>query len=153
MQYTITTAAKACGVGRVTIFRAIKSGKISATPDLNGTYHIEPAELHRVYPTIEQKQAQQREKKQQTIKQEIRNGTSETAVLLVKLEGLEALLQEKNEALKREQQHNEDLKRRLDQAEQERRDAQKLLTDQRPQVIAEPKTTPVEPVKKKRWWQ
>jgi hypothetical protein len=48
--YTLGTAAKATGKNKSTIHRAIKSGKISATRDDSGTYHIDPAELHRVFP-------------------------------------------------------------------------------------------------------
>jgi hypothetical protein len=52
MSYTLTTAARAVGLNRTTILRAIKSGKISGTKDEHGEWHIEPAELHRVYPPV-----------------------------------------------------------------------------------------------------
>jgi hypothetical protein len=38
---------------RQTILRAIKSGKISGSKDEHGTWLVEPAELHRVYPPAE----------------------------------------------------------------------------------------------------
>jgi hypothetical protein len=149
MKYTLTEGATACGISRTTLFRAIKSGKVSAGRDANGNFIIEPAELHRVYPTIAQKQAEQQEKDQQAIKEKIRTGTGETAVLLAKLEGLET-------ALQREQQHNEHLKKLFEQADQERRDAQNklmaLLTDQRLKPAQE-QPAPAEPIKKRRWWQ
>lgn len=50
MKYTLSKAAKATGKNRSTIQRAIKSGKISATKDVNGAYEIAPSELHRIYP-------------------------------------------------------------------------------------------------------
>lgn len=50
MSYTLGTAAKAVGKSKATISKAIKSGKISATKHDNGSYTIDPAELHRVYP-------------------------------------------------------------------------------------------------------
>src|SRR3954464_9102428 len=50
MAYTLGTAAKATGRGKTTIYRAIKSGKISATRHEDGSYTIDPAELHRVFP-------------------------------------------------------------------------------------------------------
>jgi excisionase family DNA binding protein len=50
MAYTLTEAATAAGVSRSTIFRAIKTGRISATRTDGGNFTIEPAELHRVFP-------------------------------------------------------------------------------------------------------
>lgn len=52
MSYTLTTAAQATGLNRTTVLRAIKSGKISGAKDEHGEWHIEPAELHRVYPPV-----------------------------------------------------------------------------------------------------
>ena len=49
MAYTLTEAATATGLSRSTIFRAIKSGRISATR-IEGNFSIEPVELHRVFP-------------------------------------------------------------------------------------------------------
>ena len=49
--YTLMHAAKAAGRAKSTVLRAIQSGKLSATRDeLTGSWLIEPAELHRVYP-------------------------------------------------------------------------------------------------------
>jgi len=50
MSYTLAAAAAACGVNKSTVLRAIKAGKISGTKDEQGEWHVEPAELHRVYP-------------------------------------------------------------------------------------------------------
>jgi hypothetical protein len=50
MSYTLAAAATATGLNKTTIFRAIKSGKISASKDAHGQWLVEPAELHRVYP-------------------------------------------------------------------------------------------------------
>lgn len=52
MTYTLGTAAVACGVSKSTIHRAIKSGKISAQRHVDGSYTIDPAELHRVFPPL-----------------------------------------------------------------------------------------------------
>lgn len=49
MKYTLGTAAKATGKAKSTILRAIKNGTISATRSHNGSYEIEPSELHRVF--------------------------------------------------------------------------------------------------------
>jgi hypothetical protein len=50
MSYTLPAAAAACGINKSTILRAIKSGKVCATKDEHGEWHVEPAECHRVYP-------------------------------------------------------------------------------------------------------
>jgi len=48
--YCLAAAGAATGLSKTTIFRAIKSGKISGNKDANGQWQVEPAELHRVYP-------------------------------------------------------------------------------------------------------
>ena len=50
MRYTLGTAAKATGKAKSTILRAVKSGAVSATKAHDGSYSIEPSELHRVFP-------------------------------------------------------------------------------------------------------
>jgi hypothetical protein len=52
--YTVGTAAKATGKAKSTISRDIKRGRISATRNPDGSLGIDPAELHRVYPLVEQ---------------------------------------------------------------------------------------------------
>jgi excisionase family DNA binding protein len=50
MVYTLGEAAKATGMSKATISKAIKNGRISASKDETGTFKIDPSELHRVYP-------------------------------------------------------------------------------------------------------
>jgi len=50
MPLTLAQAAAACGVDKSTVRRAVRSGRISATRDQGGVWHIEPVELHRVFP-------------------------------------------------------------------------------------------------------
>lgn len=57
MSYTLTQAAKAVGRTRQALQTAIKKGTISAQKDALGQWQIEPAELHRVYPPINQPQS------------------------------------------------------------------------------------------------
>jgi hypothetical protein len=45
-------AARAVGRAKSTISRDVKSGRISATRNLDGSVSIDPVELHRVYPAI-----------------------------------------------------------------------------------------------------
>jgi hypothetical protein len=50
--YTLGQAAKACGRSKSALSRDVKTGKISATRNPDGTLGIEPAELHRVFPAV-----------------------------------------------------------------------------------------------------
>lgn len=50
MAYTLGEAAKAVGKSKATLSKAIKNGKISASKNDDGSFSIEPSELHRVYP-------------------------------------------------------------------------------------------------------
>lgn len=50
--YTLGQAAKASGISKPTIARAIKRGALSAVKRPDGTYDIQPAELHRVWPAV-----------------------------------------------------------------------------------------------------
>lgn len=52
MTYTLGDAAKAVGKSKTTLHRAVKSGKISATKLEDGSYSIDPSELHRVFPPV-----------------------------------------------------------------------------------------------------
>src|SRR5215211_6179475 len=52
MAYTLATAAEAAKVTKPTVFKWIKSGKISATRAEDNTYRIEPAELHRYLDSV-----------------------------------------------------------------------------------------------------
>jgi len=55
MPYTLAKAAEATGLNRSTVLRAIKGGRVSGTRDQNGTWLVEPIELHRVFPPAEPK--------------------------------------------------------------------------------------------------
>lgn len=50
MKYTAGQAAKATGVATATITRALKNGRLSGSKDNKGTWMIDVAELHRVFP-------------------------------------------------------------------------------------------------------
>src|SRR5262249_15736745 len=52
MSYTLAAAAAATGLNKTTILKAIKDGRIAGTKDDLGEWHIEPAELHLVYPPL-----------------------------------------------------------------------------------------------------
>jgi hypothetical protein len=57
MSYTLAAAAKATGLNKSTILKAIQGGKIIGTKDERGKWHVEAAELHRVYPALEEGRA------------------------------------------------------------------------------------------------
>lgn len=50
MAYTLGEAARATGISKTSLRRALDAGRISGTRDELGRWQIEPAELHRVYP-------------------------------------------------------------------------------------------------------
>lgn len=52
VSYSLGQAAKATGLSKMTIQRAVKTGKISAFKNDDGSYTIEPVELHRVFPPV-----------------------------------------------------------------------------------------------------
>jgi hypothetical protein len=52
LMYTLSSASAATGVNRSTIWRCIKAGKLSGQRDAQGTWAIDPAELHRVFPPL-----------------------------------------------------------------------------------------------------
>jgi hypothetical protein len=52
MSYTLGQASKATGISKPTLSRAIKSGRISAKRQEDGSFLIDPSELHRVYPPV-----------------------------------------------------------------------------------------------------
>src|SRR5512143_3094177 len=53
-QFTIAEAARAVGVDRATLYRYIRSGKLSLTQDEKGKRGVDAAELSRVFPALSQ---------------------------------------------------------------------------------------------------
>jgi DNA-binding transcriptional MerR regulator len=52
MFYTLGQAAKATGISKPTLSRAIKGGRLSGQKQPDGSFLIDPAELHRVFPLV-----------------------------------------------------------------------------------------------------
>jgi hypothetical protein len=50
MSYTLAAAARATGVNQTTILRAIEVGKLAGTQDERGEWHVDPDELHLLFP-------------------------------------------------------------------------------------------------------
>lgn len=125
MSYSVGEAAKATGVSKSTLSRAIKSGRISAIRREDGSYSIDPAELHRVYAPISAAPPAT----VVPLQNEALRNPHGTPVLEAQLNAAQEQLKDRDDTIA-------DLRRRLDQAELERREAQArvvgLLSDQRP---------------------
>lgn len=122
---TLAEAAKKTGLTRSAIFKAIKSGKLSAKKDEQGHFQIDPAELFRVYKPVnkEPSTSEQRE----TVKE-----TTETNELRTRLDMMGQLLRQV-------EGERDDLRRRLDEEATERRKLTALLThQQQPPKTARP---------------
>lgn len=124
MPYTLGEAAKAAGKSKPTIQRAIKSGKISAKKNQDGSYSIEPVELDRVYPLVTRSSNDTG-----TMKQSVT--PEETAVLQAKLEAAEQRIADKDRVI-------DYLQRNLDEEREERRKLTLMLTDQREKASKKP---------------
>ena len=121
-------AAEQVGLTKQAIIKAIRKGTISAVKDESGEWRIEPAELFRVYQAI----ATVDDNQQAT-------GHVDGAA------GLQREIAFRDEKIGLLQEQIDDLRRRLDESETERRQTQErltaLLTDQRPVVT-----------KRRKWW-
>jgi len=87
---SLRDAGREVGVSKSTIFRAIKSGRMSAMRDDDGNFAIDPAELFRVYPP---RQALERAAAMPSGQGAPSSETSETPALRAEIEGLRAQLQ------------------------------------------------------------
>jgi excisionase family DNA binding protein len=129
MTYTLGEAAKATGLSKPTISKAIKSGKLSAIKNENGSYTIDPAELFRVYKAANS------------------NGKQQPEILRTEtLEQLAEMLAKEQQERERERgqllTQIEDLRRRLDEEATERRKLTALLTHQ---PASKPKAEQIQP--------
>jgi len=119
--FSLGEAAKAVGKAKGTISKAISSGKLSPLSREGGQYQIPASELFRVFPPTGRENGEIERLATQ-------KETPETLVLRAQLEAAEARIADKETVIV-------DLRQRLDQSEQERRDKDRhltaLLTDQR----------------------
>lgn len=118
--YTVPQAAAAVGRNRSSILRAIRSGRLSAArDDATGDWRIDPAELHRLYPTVRASDASGN------------NAPSRTHDVAAELAELRAHLAD---AMRVRDETIDDLRRRLDIATEQLGEALqqvRQLTDQR----------------------
>nr|WP_181717854.1 DNA-binding protein [Sphingomonas sp.]QJS06589.1 recombinase [Sphingomonas sp.] len=117
MAYTLGEAAKATGISKASISRAINSGRISAVKNEGGSFSIEPVELHRVYPPKSSVTVSE------TASETLRNGdiatgnTPNSNVLQARLDAALEQLRDRDGTI-------HDLRHRLDRSDEERREAQ-----------------------------
>ena len=127
--YTLGQAAKATGKAKSSISAAIKDGTISAKKNENGSYIIDPAELHRVFPPASSANSTTEHRFDDSEQGNLRfeNGVlrGELNQLRERLAGIDTQHDRERRALSDQIQ---DLRKRLDQAEQERREKDRQLT-------------------------
>ena len=128
MVYTLGQAAKATGVSKMTLSRAIKKGTISASKNESGGYVIDPAELHRVFPPVTSLQSQSEEN--------VTKRYTDDTQLLQQLKTLEFQLEVTQERLEETKQERDDWK------EQAKRLS---LTYNKPVEIEKPLVMPPKP--------
>ena len=134
MKYTLSEAASATGKNKATIQRAIKSGKISAPKGESGSYEIDPSELHRVFPPVAQRVANQVNATLRNDAQHIEKPADFNVLQrIADLEKELAVMEERKNGLDEQKRHLtdtvEDLRMRLDSSEGR---VLALLNDQRP---------------------
>jgi hypothetical protein len=141
--YTIGTAAKATGKAKSTISKAINNGMISATKNEDGSYSIDPAELHRVFPVEASANGPEKHDLDDSAPFDLRFENGRLQGELKQLRERMAELDTMNERERKQlNEQLEDLRRRLDRADEERREKDRqltaLLTDERPKAEAPP---------------
>lgn len=165
VEYSLADAAKAAKVNKSTMFRAIKSGKLSGRRLEDGSYRIDASELARVYDLQHLTRSnadvlQQDAPAGEGAATAATSTASETelAVLRVKLQATEEALQrereererergtirliesqlgrERDELLKRLEDERREAQRRLEEERQERREAQQKLMERPPEAAA-----------------
>lgn len=129
---TLTQAAKETGLARSTIFKAINSGKLSASKNEHGHFMIDPAELFRVYSPVNNKNVSIEQK--ETVME-----TTETAELKARLELMEMMLARSDQVVA-------DLRQRLDRESEERRKLSQMLLTHQPEakpIQSDPNESPL----------
>lgn len=151
--YSIGQAARATGKSKSVIHTAIKKGTFSATKNEDGTYAIDPSELHRVFPPASFQNGTKEPDSNVPEPAEPSDFRFENGRLKGELDELRERLTALDIQHDRERQRErqqltdqiEDLRRRLDAEAEERRKMTALLTDQRQKPQPEPMPPPSQP--------
>ncbi len=149
MSWSVSRAARETGLSKSTISRAIKSGRISATRQHDGSYLIEPAELFRVYPRNDAQHAS--DARHDAVRNPLEKASSSTSneieLLKLKLALTEELLAQERENSRRQDETVQDLRKRLDTA------TDKVLTLAQPaQLNADAVLDAARNPQKRRFW-
>ena len=158
MKFTLTAAAKEASVSKGTISKAIKSGRLSGDRQEDGSFQIDASELFRVFPRkLEETRSGTNKKPSETVSRVMETGGAEVmmelAVLRVELEATRAALRQEREDRGQERETAretvEDLRKRLDAEQAERRTLQlRLLPSvtetpvERPSTVAASNSVP-----------
>lgn len=118
MSWSVSRAARETGLSKSTISRAIKSGRVSAAKQDDGSYLIEPAELFRVYPrNVAQPPSDARhDAVRNTPEEASATPSKDLEILKLKLAMTEEMLAQERENSRRQQETVQDLRKRLDAA-------------------------------------
>jgi hypothetical protein len=150
MSWSVSRAARETGLSKSTISRAIKSGRISATRQHDGSYLIEPAELFRVYSrnAAQPPSEPHHDALRNPPEKASATNSNEVELLKLKLAMTEELLAQERENSQRQQETVKDLRKRLDAA------TDKVLALAQPtQPSADAPLDAVRnPPKRRRWW-
>ena len=131
-QFTIAGAARAAGVGRATIQRALKAGRLSATTNEQGERVIDMAELLRVFGPLKQG-----EQPASSITSQLDTG-GEQGLSAVLVEVLREQLRKAEEREQQAQQEKARLLSLLEAEQQARRDLEQKLLPPPPPPPPEP---------------
>lgn len=132
---TLSQAAKALGKSKSTLNRAIKTGRLTATRNEDGTFSIDPSELYRAFPEPAQNahHSSSLERARTPVPDELHS----------RISLLEQLLEKERDTVAREREIAADLKEDRDRWRQQ---ATSLLADQ----SQEPAPAPL--AKHRSWW-
>ncbi len=131
MEYTLADAAKTAKVNRSTLFRAIKSGRLSASRLEDGSYRVDASELARVYDLQHAVHrldgALQHGAQGENAPATVEGAGVELAVLRVRVQMLEVERERWDQERETIRETVDDLRKRLDQEQEERRNLQRQL--------------------------
>lgn len=132
---TLSQAAKVLGKSKSTLNRAIKTGRLSATRNEDGTFSIDPAELYRAFPApLQNVRHEPQTERIRTVPQSDLNN---------RINLLEQLLEKERDTSAREREIAADLREDRDKWRQQ---ATSLLADQRPGSSEQASA------KRRSWW-
>lgn len=137
MMLSLSEAARETRVSKSTIYRAVKSGKLSANRNKDGEYEIQPVELFRVFPKQSEEPGQY-EVTRPSARQDETSGSDEA--MQKQMEWLMELAEQQREQLQ-EAQEKWFIAMQAKDREMERRDEfwQQQLTEMKQLLLAPPK--------------